>query len=429
MPGGAQTGDECERSGEDSNLRAEIEVPHRNLALAISAVLRYARADPVLISPGPRPGMTADSTGPLAAYRARVAAGALTPDPAQALAAEKLESLHHALLGYRPAEGVSGWRARFGLQRRPDPAPQGLYLYGAVGRGKSMLMDLFFAASPVAQKRRVHFHAFMLEVQERLHAMRQGGEVQDPLVPLGHALAEEAWLLCFDEFQVHNIADAMILARLFQAMFDRGAVMVATSNTAPDDLYAGGLQRDRFLPAIRMVKERMDVLALDGEVDYRRQRIRGLKVYHTPLGPAATAALDDAFARLTDNAPGRPATLAVQGRQVAIPRAARGVARASFADLCARALGAADYIALATHFHTLILDDIPVLAAERRNEALRLVTLIDALYEHRAKLVCSAEAAPDELYPEGRHAAAFQRTASRLMEMQSADYLAAPHLG
>jgi cell division protein ZapE len=369
--------------------------------------------------------------GPLARYRHRVAAGGLKADPCQELAAEKLESLAHALAEYRPAEGGGGWRERLGLARRPDPAPQGLYIFGAVGRGKSMLMDLFFAAAPVERKRRVHFHAFMLEVHERLHALRQDGDNGrngDPIAPLAAQIAADATLLCFDEFQVTNIADAMILGRLFEAMFARGVVVVATSNTAPDDLYANGLQRDRFLPAIAMLKEKLDVLELDGDVDYRRTRIKGMRVYHTPLGRAATQALGEAFARLTEGATAEPDKLLVQGRTLTIQRAARGVAMATFAELCEKPLWAADYLAIATHFHTLVLDGVPVLRAEQRNEARRFITLIDALYEHRVKLICAAAAVPEQLYATGDHAGEFERTASRLFEMQSEDYLAAPHL-
>lgn len=367
--------------------------------------------------------------GPLARYRRRVAAGGLKADPCQELAAEKLESLAHALADYRPAEGTGGWRERLGLARRPDPAPQGLYIFGAVGRGKSMLMDLFFEGAPVARKRRVHFHAFMLEVHQRLHELRQGEDNGgDPIPPLALQIAADATLLCFDEFQVTNIADAMILGRLFAALFERGVVVVATSNTAPDDLYANGLQRDRFLPAIAMLKENLDVLELDGDIDYRRTRIKGMRVYHTPLGAASTQALDQAFAQLTEGADPAPDKLMVQGRVLTVSRAARGVAMASFTELCEKPLWAGDYLALATHFHTLILDGVPVLAADQRNEARRFITLIDALYEHRVKLICAAAAIPEQLYTTGEHAREFDRTASRLFEMQSEDYLASPHL-
>ncbi|HEX6978770.1 MAG TPA: cell division protein ZapE [Alphaproteobacteria bacterium] len=376
--------------------------------------------------------MTSDTgEGPLAAYRARLAEGRLRHDPAQALAAEKLESLHRALKGYRPGAEAGGWRARLGLARRPDPAPNGLYIFGGVGRGKSMLMDLFFATAPVEKKRRVHFNAFMLEIHDRLYMGQKAASPRagvHPLMPLADRIAEEAWLLCFDEFQVTNIADAMILGRLLEALFARGVVIVTTSNSAPDDLYAGGLQRERFLPTIDLIKARLDVLELDGGIDYRRQRIKGTPVYYTPLGPDATAALESMFLYLTDGEVGSPQKIRVQGRELIVPRAARGVAMASFADLCERPLGPADFVALATHFEALVLDGIRVIGPDERNAARRFITLIDELYEHRVNLICAAEAAPEALYPQGDHAAEFRRTVSRLHEMQSEDYLGSPHL-
>ena len=367
------------------------------------------------------------SAGPLAAYRARRQQGLLAMDPAQAVAVEKLQALHNALASYRPPSAGS-WRERLGLTRRRAETPPGLYLFGGVGRGKSMLMDLLFAGAPVAAKRRVHFHEFMLEVHDALHRRRQRGEAGDPIGPLAGALIEQAWLLCFDEFQVTNIADAMLLGRLFGQLFERGLVMVATSNLPPDELYAGGLQRELFLPFIALLHERLDILELDGAIDHRRALLAGMKVYHTPLGAAADRALADAFARLTDGAPGAPDTLTVQGRRLIIPKAARGVAWFDFASLCERPLGAADYLAIATHHHCLILADVPSLSPERRDTARRFITLIDALYEHRTHLVCSAEAPPDALCPVGDAALEFRRTASRLVEMQAADYLARPHL-
>ncbi len=369
------------------------------------------------------------SKGPLFAYRDLNSGGALHHDAVQALAAEKLQSLWHALAHYQPVAGGSGWRERFGLTRRPaEPAPQGLYLYGPVGRGKSMLMDLFYDSVAGGHKRRVHFHEFMLEIHATMHSWRKrDGTLQDPLPKIATEIAKDTWLLCFDEFQVDNIADAMILGRLFEGLFDEGVVVVATSNTHPDNLYKDGLQRDRFVPFIQVLKGRIDILELEAERDYRRERLAGMQVYHTPLGAAADAALDEAFAALTDGAAGEPAEVAVMGRIVPVPSAAKGVARFSFAELCEKPLGAPDYLAIAKTFHTVILSDVPLLPPARRNEARRMVTLIDALYEHKVNMVVSAAAEPDALYPEGDTAFAFERTASRLIEMQSADYIKLAH--
>ena len=356
--------------------------------------------------------------------------GDLHHDAVQALAAEKLQSLWHALGAYKPAGGGSGWRERLGLTRRPaEPAPQGLYLYGPVGRGKSMLMDLFYESIAGDHKRRVHFHEFMLEIHETMHRWRQrDGKLQDPLPKIATEIAKDTWLLCFDEFQVENIADAMILGRLFEGLFDEGVVVVATSNRHPDELYKGGLQRDRFLPFIEVLKGRIDILELEAERDYRRDRLVDMGVYHTPLGPPAEASLDAAFAALTDNAVGEPAELTATGRKVIVPQTAKGVARFTFAELCENPLGAPDYLAIAKAYHTVILSGIPMLPPARRNESKRLVTLIDALYEHKVNMVISAEAQPDELSPAGDTAFAFERTASRLIEMQSEEYIQAAHL-
>jgi cell division protein ZapE len=378
----------------------------------------------------PESGLVAAMTeGPLALYRARRRAGQLEADPPQELAAEKLQSLHHALFGYEPAAGRAGWRERLGLARRREEPPQGLYIFGGVGRGKSMLMDLFFAAAPLARKRRVHFHEFMLEVHNGLHRQRQERTPDgDVLALLADGIVADSVLLSFDEFQVTNIADAMLLGRLFTALFDLGVIVVATSNVAPDDLYQGGLQRERFLPFIDLLKERLDILELDGVTDHRRNRIKGMTVYHQPLGAAAESALVQAFVELTDGAPGAATTLSVQGRTLTVAKAAKGVACFGFAELCERPLGAADYIAIATHFHTVIVDGIPRMSPEQRNEARRFMTLIDALYEHKTNLICAAADAPDRLYAAGDGAPEFRRTASRLVEMQSVDYLGRPHL-
>ncbi|MGB0632149.1 MAG: cell division protein ZapE [Alphaproteobacteria bacterium] len=367
------------------------------------------------------------SEGPLFAYRAMIADGALHRDPIQELAAEKLQSLWHALSNYEPTRGGGSWRERLGLTRRPsEPAPQGLYLYGPVGRGKSMLMDLFHASVAGDHKRRVHFHEFMLEIHATMHDWRQkDGKLQDPLPKIAAEIAQGTWLLCFDEFQVDNIADAMILGRLFEALFDEGVVVVATSNTHPDNLYKGGLQRDRFLPFIDVLKGRIDILELEAQRDYRRDRLVDMGVYYTPLGPDANAALDAAFAALTDDAEGEAEEIPVMGRTVKVPKAAKGVARFDFADLCEKPLGAPDYLAIARTYHTVILANVPLLPPAQRNEAKRMVTLIDALYEAKVNMVVSAAAEPDELCTEGDTAAAFERTASRLIEMRSEEYIAA----
>jgi len=374
--------------------------------------------------------------GPLPAYRAKVAAGELAADSAQQLAAERLQRLWSRLRGYdpspRPGNG-GGFLTRL-LRLRPtdgadEDRPHGLYLVGEVGRGKSMLMDLFFAAADVPRKQRIHFHRFMQTVHERFHAFKRAHpEIEDPIPPLADSIASDSALLCFDEFQVNDIADAMILGRLFQGLFERGVVVVATSNIAPDDLFRGQPGRDAFLPFIELIKQKLDVLALDAGRDFRRSRLRGMRTWHVPADARADRALDAAFAELTGDAAGRPETLAVMGRKLVVPIAAEGVARFDFATLCGTALGAGDYLALATHFHTLILDAIPRLSPANYDVARRFITLIDTLYDHRVKLVASADAMPDQLYQYGENARMFERTASRLDEMRSEDWQALPHL-
>lgn len=364
--------------------------------------------------------------GPLFAYRQLVRDGVLQPDPIQELAAEKLQSLCRALTHYEPAGGISGWKAVLGLARRREDPPLGLYLYGPVGRGKSMLMDLFIEAAPLERKRRVHFHQFMIEVHEALHRWRKkqkkSGDREDPIDLVAAAIAEEVWLLCFDELEVRDIADAMILGRLFEALFERGVVMVCTTNTAPDDLYKGGLQRELFLPFIEVIKQRLDLLELSAQKDYRQARLEGREVWCSPLGDEATAALDGIFADLTDGIGAVPEELIVKSRAVAIPAAARGIARFHFDDLCRAALGTEDYLTIARHYRVVLIDGIPVMDETMRNETRRFITLIDALYENHTRLAASAEAAPEALVTGKTHAGEYKRTASRLAEMRSADW-------
>ena len=359
---------------------------------------------------------------------AQVTAGRLKPDPDQTEIARRLDRLADELSQAESAS--SGWGARL-FARKPAEPPRGVYLWGGVGRGKSMLMDLFFAHARVEKKRRVHFHEFMQECHDRIHRWRQNHEVSrtsEPIRPLARAIAEEARLLCFDEFQVHDIADAMILGRLFFALFELGVVVVSTSNRPPDDLYKGGLQRELFVPFIGLLKKKLDVLPLDGGTDYRLERLGRMPVYLSPDGPEAKAALAEAFRRLTLGVPAAPEQITVKGRIVPVPRAAEGVAWFAFPDLCNQALGAGDYLSIARRYHTVIFEGIPAMSPETRDQAKRFVTLIDALYERKVNLVCSAAAQPQDLYPAGDGSFEFQRTVSRLEEMQSAEYLAQPHL-
>jgi cell division protein ZapE len=349
-------------------------------------------------------------------------------DAAQQAVASRFDALAAALAAWR--------RGRFRFFGRKPAPPRGLYLWGQVGRGKTMLMDSFFAKSVVEPRRRVHFNAFMTETHARIHEwrgldadararrpefVREAGD--DPIPPVAHAIARESALLCFDEFQVRDIADAMILGRLFEQILARDVVIVATSNTAPDRLYEGGLNRQLFLPFIALIEARLEVIELEGGRDYRLGRIAGLDLYASPLGAQADASVDLAWSRLTDGAQGHPESLEVLGRTIEIPRAAHGAARFTFDELCAWPLAAADYLAIARRYHVVAIDRIPKLDPQRSDEARRFTVLIDTLYDEGVILICSAAAAPDALFPEGESADAFRRTASRLMEMQSLDYV------
>lgn len=363
-------------------------------------------------------------------YRHLALTGALESDPAQLAVASALDRLIEAIAAKRVAKKSSslGWL----LARKKPGAPElrGLYLHGGVGRGKTMLMDMFFELAPCRRKRRVHFNAFMADVQDRIQKHRQArkeGTVKedDPIPPVARALAEEAWVLCFDEFTVTDIADAMILSRLFSALFSEGVVLVATSNVAPDDLYRDGLNRALFLPFVDVLKRHADILSLEARKDYRQDRLNRLRVYVTPDDQAAAAIMDEAWSAITEGKEARPERIALKGREIAVPEAAGRAARFSFTDLCRNPLGARDYLAIAERFDTLMVEHVPVMDVATRNEAKRFILLVDTLYDRRRRLFMSAAAAPDDLYAgtSGTESFEFQRTASRLMEMQSRDWL------
>jgi cell division protein ZapE len=367
-------------------------------------------------------------------YAALVAAGEIERDPAQEAVLQKFAQLEARIAAHRLARKSSSLGWLFGKRENKEDIIKGLYLFGDVGRGKTMLMDLFFEGSPVVRKRRAHFHEFMTDVHERVHAWRQQlkkNEVKgdDPIAPVAAAIAAESWLLCFDEFHVTDIADAMILGRLFTRLFEHGVVVVATSNVAPDELYWEGLNRALFLPFIALLKQRMEVARLDARTDFRLEKLAGAPVWHVPADAAADAALDDAWRRLTRGHAGTPCDLKVKGRVIHVPQAAKGVARFSFRELCGQPLGAADYLKIAHEFHTIILDHIPVMDFDRRNEAKRFIILVDTFYDQAVKLVASAEAEPEALYQavDGYEAKEFRRAASRLIEMRSGFYLALAH--
>ncbi len=365
-------------------------------------------------------------------YAGRIAARELERDGAQRAMVDRLSELADGLASYRPAKGSTALGRL--LRRARAGTPRGLYLYGDVGRGKTMLMDLFFAAAPVAKKRRVHFHEFMAEVHERIQAARlkSKGNVAangDAIARVAGQIADECWLLCFDEFLITDIADAMILGRLFERLFERGVVVVATSNLPPAEQYREGLNRALFLPFVKLLGEKLDVIQLDASTDYRLHKLNGVAVWHAPADTGAREAIDAAWRRLAGEGGGMPIEIPLKGRSIHVPRAGGGAARFSFADLCEAPLGAADFLRIAHAFHTLIVDDIPVIGPDERNQARRFILLIDTLYDNAVKLVASAAAAPERLYlgTAGFEAAEFRRVVSRLAEMQSAEYLALPH--
>jgi len=372
---------------------------------------------------------------PIEIWRERVNRGQLQHDPAQERAAQMLTLLSARLRNWQPGKKVH-------LFGRLAPQPVGLYLYGDVGRGKSMLMDIFYAAAPVEKKIRVHFHDFMQQVHHKIGAWRKmdeatrrkhpdyvRGAVDDPIASVAKGISDRADLICFDEFQVSDIADAMLLGRLFEMIFAAGTVMVATSNRAPVDLYKNGLNRQHFLPCIALLGEYLDVLDLQGARDYRRDKLTSRTLYFTPLDPPAEQGLDNLWSTLAAGAPEVPRNVHVQGRTLFVPRSIGGAARLEFADICEAALGPADYLELAAQFHTVFVEHVPIMGPEQRNAAKRFVLLIDALYEARAKLVLSAAAEPDQLYDFGDGSFEFTRCASRLREMRSDEWCDMVHDG
>jgi cell division protein ZapE len=363
--------------------------------------------------------------------RAMTEAGTLQPDAAQVQVARKLDRILAELKARKPASKSSALGWMFAQRRKPQTPIMGLYVYGSVGRGKTMLMDLFFKLAPIEKKRRAHFHEFMADVHGRIHAHRQklkAGETKqaDPVPPVAAALREEAQLLCFDEFTVTDIADAMILSRLFTELFARGCILVATSNVEPDNLYQDGLNRSLFLPFVGLLQQYVEIASLDSPTDYRLEKLESLPVYVAPLSQEASAQMDRAWSRINAGRPEVPTTIEMKGRALEIPRASGRNACFTFDELCARPLGAADYLAIAERFDVVFVENIPHLGPEKRNETKRFIILIDALYDARVRLFASAVSMPEELLTakKGTEGFEFDRTVSRLFEMRSTDYLA-----
>lgn len=370
------------------------------------------------------------------AYQHRAERGLLESDPAQLAVATALDDLIEAIISKRLATKSSALGWLFARRKQAREPVRGLYVHGGVGRGKTMLMDLFFELVPARRKRRAHFNDFMADVHDRIHKHRERlkqGETRetDPIPPVARALAQEAWVLCFDEFTVTDIADAMVLSRLFSALFAEGVVLVATSNVAPRDLYRDGLNRSLFEPFIATLERHARVINLDGDRDYRREKLERMQVYITPCGPEADKAMDEAWQVATQGSLAAETRLDIKGRKVAVKRATGTAARFTFAELCGQPLGASDYLAIAARFDTVFIDCIPAMTAEKRNEAKRFILLIDTLYDNRVRLLASAEDAPERLYAgaTGTEAFEFARTASRLTEMQSRDWLATTRRG
>ena len=371
------------------------------------------------------------TSNPLSAYNELISTSIIQPDPLQYSIVNKLQSLNKKLDEYNVHQ--HNW-LNFTRFFTPLTPPKGIYIYGGVGRGKSMLMEIFFQNSIIKKRRRVHFHAFMQEVHNQLNNLQKSQKsgrmprINDPLSVLAKKIANQAFLLCFDEFHVTDIADAMILGRLFKNLFDSGVVLVTTSNRRPKDLYKDGLQRELFLPFIDMIEEKMEVTELNGDVDYRLNCIEDMDTFISPIDDNTKSKLEEHFSRLTIGAVPEAIELIVMGKIIKVPKTAEGVAMISFSSLCKVPHGPADYLAICSRFHTLILEHIPRMGPENRNSAKRFVTLIDTMYEARVNLICSSEVTPEKLYVSGDGAFEFRRTVSRIMEMRSSDYISKEHL-